>query len=54
MGDVTSIYLLNLELIDESLISIKVDNTDPKEDISTLQLLPPPAISKVTVPIPFK
>ncbi|KAF8940721.1 tau 95 subunit of transcription factor TFIIIC [Dissophora ornata] len=44
--------LMNIEY--ESLISVKVDNTDPKEDIGTLQLLPPPAISKVTVPIPFK
>ncbi|KAG0321521.1 tau 95 subunit of transcription factor TFIIIC [Dissophora globulifera] len=38
----------------ESLISLKVDNTDPVEDFASLQLLPPPTISKATVPIPFK
>ncbi|KAI7816009.1 RNA polymerase III transcription factor IIIC subunit-domain-containing protein [Gamsiella multidivaricata] len=44
--------LQNMEY--EQLISIKVDNTHPTEDLSTLQLLPPPAVAKAPVPMPFK
>ncbi|KAF9110602.1 tau 95 subunit of transcription factor TFIIIC [Mortierella sp. AM989] len=44
--------LQNMEY--ENLISIKIDNTDPVEDISTMQVLPPVAISKTTVPHPYR
>ncbi|KAF9933606.1 tau 95 subunit of transcription factor TFIIIC [Linnemannia zychae] len=38
----------------ENLISIKVDNKNPIEDYSSLQLLPPPVISKVTTTIAYR
>ncbi|KAF9349019.1 tau 95 subunit of transcription factor TFIIIC [Mortierella sp. AD094] len=44
--------LQNMEY--ENLISIKIDNTDPTEDLSMTQILPPAAISKSTVPHPFR
>ncbi|KAI8361576.1 hypothetical protein B0O80DRAFT_494118 [Mortierella sp. GBAus27b] len=44
--------LVNMDY--ESLISVKIDNTTPAEDIATLQLLPPPIIGKSIVPMPFK
>ncbi|KAG0006884.1 tau 95 subunit of transcription factor TFIIIC [Modicella reniformis] len=44
--------LMNMDY--ESLISVKVDNTDPVEDLSTLQPIPPPSVTKTVFPIPFK
>ncbi|KAF9170232.1 tau 95 subunit of transcription factor TFIIIC [Mortierella sp. AD010] len=44
--------LQNMEY--ENLISIKLDNTDPSEDISMTQIVPPGAISKSGVPHPFR
>ncbi|KAF9436846.1 tau 95 subunit of transcription factor TFIIIC, partial [Entomortierella beljakovae] len=45
----------DLQNIDyENLITLKIDNTDPFEDISTMQVLPPVTISKSVVPHPFK
>ncbi|KAG0018491.1 tau 95 subunit of transcription factor TFIIIC [Entomortierella chlamydospora] len=44
--------LQNMEY--ENLISVKLDNTDPTEDISMTQLVPPGAISKSGVPHPFR
>ncbi|KAK3828879.1 MAG: RNA polymerase III transcription factor IIIC subunit-domain-containing protein [Benniella sp.] len=44
--------LVNMDY--ESLISIKIDNTNPAEDLATLQLVPPPAIGKSIVPMPYK
>lgn len=40
--------------IDEQLISIKVDNKNPVEDFSTMQLLPPAIIAKATTPIAYR
>ncbi|KAF9084343.1 tau 95 subunit of transcription factor TFIIIC [Mortierella sp. GBA35] len=38
----------------EHLISVKVDNKNPIEDYSTMQLIPPTIISKATVPIAYR
>ncbi|KAG0073322.1 tau 95 subunit of transcription factor TFIIIC [Linnemannia elongata] len=38
----------------EQLISIKVDNKNPVEDFSTMQLLPPAIIAKATTPIAYR
>lgn len=40
--------------LDESLIALKVDSRMPVEDIATLQLIPPPSISKSTIPHAFR
>ncbi|KAK3846233.1 MAG: RNA polymerase III transcription factor IIIC subunit-domain-containing protein [Linnemannia gamsii] len=38
----------------ENLISLKVDNKNPVEDYSTMQILPPTIISKATTPIVYR
>ncbi|KAF9135884.1 tau 95 subunit of transcription factor TFIIIC [Mortierella sp. 14UC] len=38
----------------ENLISIKVDNKNPVEDYSTMQIIPPTIISKATTPIVYR
>ncbi|KAG9325924.1 hypothetical protein KVV02_005768, partial [Mortierella alpina] len=44
--------IMNMEY--ESLIALKVDNRTPLEDIASLQLIPPPSISKSTIPHAFR
>ncbi|KAG0205384.1 tau 95 subunit of transcription factor TFIIIC [Mortierella sp. GBA30] len=44
--------IINMEY--ESLISLKVDNQTPVEDPMSLQLIPPPYISKRTLPNQYK
>ncbi|KAF9956690.1 tau 95 subunit of transcription factor TFIIIC [Mortierella alpina] len=44
--------IMNIEY--ESLIALKLDNRTPVEDLTTLQLIPPPSISKSTIPHAFR
>ncbi|KAF9192720.1 tau 95 subunit of transcription factor TFIIIC [Haplosporangium sp. Z 11] len=48
------IQILVRVFLDENLIALKVDHTDPQEDDEKLQLLPPPSIAKTTVPNYYK
>ncbi|GJJ73905.1 general transcription factor 3C polypeptide 5 (transcription factor C subunit 1) [Entomortierella parvispora] len=44
--------LLNMNY--ESLIALKVDHRNPVEDVSTIQILPPPHLSKTNLPNPYR
>ncbi|CAO3563671.1 unnamed protein product [Mortierella alpina] len=44
--------IMNMEY--ESLIALKVDNRTPMEDVASLQLIPPPSISKSSIPHAFR
>jgi len=40
--------------LDESLIALKIDHRNPVEDVSTIQILPPPHLSKTNLPNPYR
>ncbi|KAG0057394.1 tau 95 subunit of transcription factor TFIIIC [Gryganskiella cystojenkinii] len=44
--------LLNMDY--ESLIALKIDHRNPVEDIATLQVLPPPSLSKTNLANPYR
>lgn len=41
-------------ILDESLIALKVDHRNPVEEISTIQIIPPPHLSKTNLPNPYR